>query len=182
MMRFIIRHLIVTRMRPRARKVCEVCVKTFSGANVARHKRLMHTYCMECKKLVSRKRHDCFISDGVAPKIVPYPPNDEDQFLLVHVPVLIRKQLYKKLDSDGSVWPLYDLGEKEELADKVKKNLTNNCITCTVSEYIDIPDDRHSCTDPNREEFVKALSQFTDKISDSLINDVYRAAFGGLVL
>ena len=169
-------HLAVISMKPRSKKVCEVCVKSFSSANIARHKRCMHSYCLDCKILVSRKRHHCFKSVGQAP------PKEEEQYLLAYVPILIHKQLYKKLEVDNSVWPLHDFGKNEDLADKVKTVLKRDCFTCCVSEFMDVPDDRHSCTDPNRDEFVTALRQCTDNTTDQIINDVYRAAFGGLVL
>ena len=165
-------------MKPRTKKLCELCAKSFSSANIARHKRCMHSYCVDCKLLVSRKSHHCFKGVRPNPNFAPsVPPNQDDQFLLVHIPVLIRLKLYKQLDADGSVWPVYNIHENEQLADQTKQVLTQNCITCSVSEFIDVPNDRHSCTNPNYEEFVSALRQCTDNVSEQVVNDVYRKAF-----
>ncbi len=164
-------------MKSRPKKLCELCAKSFSTANIARHKRCMHSYCRDCRLLVSKKRHRCFLNFSPIP-----PPKEEDQYLLVHIPVLIRKQLYDKLDANGSLWPVYNVSRSEDLSEKVKKVLRRECITCCVSEFVDIPEDRHSCVDPNQEEFVAALRQCTDDISEQTIYDVYRTTFGGHVL
>ena len=163
-------------MCPRVSRLCEICNKSFSSANIARHKRHMHCYCLDCSQLVSRKRHHCFKTAGTGANIAAYPPNDEDQFLLVHVPVLIRKSLYRKLELDGSAWPLFNVDQ--DLGEKVKKILKEGCLTCDLSEYLDITDDHHSCKNPTREEFVAALNQCSENITEDSINNVYRAAFG----
>ena len=166
-------------MKPRAKKLCEVCAKSFSSANIARHKLCLHSYCVECKLLVSRKRHRCFKGVGLKQNFAPtIPPNQDDQFLLVHIPVLIGLKLYKQLDAYGSVWPVYDIQGDKRLVDQTKKVLAQNCITCSVSEFIDVPNDRHSCINPNYEEFVSALRQCTDNVSEQVVNDVYKKAFG----
>ena len=166
-------------MKPRQKVLCELCVRSISSANISRHKWSLHSYCQVCKLLVSRKRHRCFKSGAVPLNSPPTAPKDDDQYLLVYVPVLIRKQLCKKLQADGSVWPLYNIEGNDDLAEKVKDTLKKDCFTCCVSEFLDVPDDRHPCTNPNREEFVTALQQCTEDISDQRITDVYRSIFGG---
>ena len=167
-------------MKLRQKKLCDICDESFSSANIARHKKALHAYCPDCKLLVTRKSHSCFKSARTISNYVPPPPNEDEQFLLIHVPVLIRKPLYKKLESGGSFWPLYDIEEEgEALAAKVKNDLKEECFTCSVSEFIDVPDDRHSCTNPNREEVVNALRRCKDFVpTDKVINDVYQKIFG----
>ena len=165
-------------MKLRPNIICEICDRTFSSANISRHKRSVHSYCQSCKLLVSKKRHPCFRSGTIPIDCPPTPPKDKDQFVLVYVPVLIQKQLCEKLKADGSVWPQYDVEVKESLSEKVKAILKKDCLTCSLSEFIDVPDDRHSCTNPNREEFVSALRQCTDDLSDQTITNVYESAFG----
>ena len=159
---------------------CEICSQSFARANIASHKTQTHSYCQVCKLLVSRKRHSCF-------RGLKYPtlsPKQDDQFLLVYIPVLIRRKMYKKLESDIAVWPLNDIGGKQSeqaFLDEVKSNLKKTCLTCCLSEFIDVTNtDQHSCDAPNRPEFVAALSMAlgTDHPSEDTINDIYQTIFG----
>ncbi len=162
------------------RTLCEICNKLVASANMARHRKGVHSYCQVCKLLVSRKRHHCFQSlDGPA-----LSPLLDDQFLLIYVPVLIRKKMYKKLEADIAVWPLNDIGGKESeqsFLDNVKCNLRKSCLACCVSEFIEVNEtDHHSCTDPNRIEFIGALSNSlrTEQPSEDTIINIYQTIFG----
>ncbi len=151
---------------------------------MARHKATVHSYCQICQLLVSRKRHHCFQS-LVSPQNCPtLSPSQDDQYLLIYIPVLIRKKIYKKLEADVAVWPLNDIGGKraeQSFLDDVKSNLKKSCLACCVSEFIELDEtERHSCTEPNRKEFVEALSTSlcTEQPSEVTILNIYQTIFG----
>ena len=125
-------------MKNNRKTLCDVCAKTFSNANIARHKRCMHTYCIRCQLLVSRKRHQCFKNEKSKP--IPIAPKLDEHFMLIYVPILIQKNMYTSLEPDTFVWPLYNINQNQYIADKVKDKLKKDCMTCFFAKHMEVED------------------------------------------
>lgn len=165
------------------KRLCSICQKTVTAANISRHRRCMHIYCPDCKILVSKKRHPCFKKKGGPPgELAQLASKPDDQFLLIHVPVLIKQSLYKKLESDIALWPLYKNEEEEELYKKVRDNLKKNCPSCDLCQYFDLPEgsEFHSCKEPSREDIVSALKEANEnkEPTEESIEKAYNKIFG----
>ena len=179
--RDVVHHYYTCMMGKSDKKLCDICDKQYTTANISRHRRGMHAYCSECKILVSKKRHPCFKPQHQKREFPTLAPKPEEQFVLIHVPLLIRKSLYKKLESDIALWPLDSDSNGKKLIADIKNNLEKDCVACELCQFFDLPKgvEDHSCRNPSREQFLSALKNSGGEETDvESVDLIYKTMFG----